>query len=207
MRQRRDGHGAWIRQELAVWKPWHHDVGQLGRQSSAMSSTQLPSTAAWYLVHTKPRQEETALSNLTRQGYVCYLPRMRVQKVRRGKASVVTEAMFARYLLVQLDASGGGPSWSPIRSTLGVSQLVRFGSQYAKVDDALVALLRQREQSTPTEPMFTHGDTVVVTEGPFAGLEAVYQMTDAQQRAMVLLHILSQPVHVQLDAAKLRKKA
>ncbi|MDQ5927495.1 MAG: transcriptional antiterminator RfaH [Pseudomonadota bacterium] len=170
-----------------------------------MSSVQPPSTRAWYLVHTKPRQEETALTNLVRQGYACYLPRMHVQKVRRGKAQVVTEAMFARYLLVQLDASGNGPSWAPIRSTLGVSQLVRFGSQYAKVDDALVAMLRQREQVEPIEPLFTPGDTVVVTHGPFAGLEAVYQMTDAQQRAMVLLHILSQPVPVKIDTASLRK--
>ena len=49
------------------------------------------------------------------------------------------------------------------------------------------------------------GDTVVITEGPFAGLEAAYQMADAEQRAMVLLHILSQPVPVKIDAASLRK--
>jgi len=49
------------------------------------------------------------------------------------------------------------------------------------------------------------GDTVVITEGPFAGLEAAYRMADAEQRVMVLLHILSQPVPVQIDAARLRK--
>ena len=66
-------------------------------------------------------------------------------------------------------------------------------------------MLRSREQARPTTPLFSPGDTVVITEGPFAGLEAAYQMTDAEQRAMVLLHILSQPVPVKIDAASLRK--
>jgi transcriptional antiterminator RfaH len=66
-------------------------------------------------------------------------------------------------------------------------------------------VLRSREQARPTTPLFSPGDTVVITEGLFAGLEAAYQMADADQRAMVLLHILSQAVSVKIDAASLRK--
>ena len=106
---------------------------------------------------------------------------------------------------MRLDTSDNGPSWAPIRSTLGVSQLVCFGTRPAKVEDPLVDLLRSREQALPTETLFSQGDTVVITEGPLAGLEAAYQMADAEQRAMVLLHILSQPVPVKIDAANLRK--
>ena len=36
-------------------------------------------------------------------------------------------------------------------------------------------------------------------------VRAAYQMANADQRAMVLLHILSQPVPVKIDAASLRK--
>jgi transcriptional antiterminator RfaH len=73
------------------------------------------------------------------------------------------------------------------------------------VDDPLVDMLCSRELAQPTKPLFNQGDTVVITEGPFAGLEAAYRMADAEQRVMVLLHILSQPVPVQIDAARLRK--
>jgi transcriptional antiterminator RfaH len=66
-------------------------------------------------------------------------------------------------------------------------------------------MLCSRELAQPTKPLFNQGDTVVITEGPFAGLEAAYRMADAEQRVMVLLHILSQPVPVQIDAARLRK--
>ena len=56
----------------------------------------------WFLVHTKPRQEDVALVNLERQGYRCYLPRLRVEKILRRKAVVVIEPMFSRYLFVRL---------------------------------------------------------------------------------------------------------
>jgi transcriptional antiterminator RfaH len=162
-------------------------------------------TTAWYLVHTKPRQEDVALANLQRQGYECYLPQMRIERIRRRKAEIATEPMFPRYLFIRLDSSDQGKSWSPIRSTLGVSQLVHFGSRAAKVDDALVELLRQREQAMPMDALFHSGDSVVITDGPFAGIEAIYQTADAERRAFILLEILSKPVSMQIDAGRLRK--
>jgi transcriptional antiterminator RfaH len=162
-------------------------------------------TIGWYLVHTKPRQEDVALVNLQRQGYECYLPQMRIERIRRRKAEIATEPMFPRYLFVRLDSSDQGKSWSPIRSTLGVSQLVHFGGRAAKVDDALVDLLRQREQAMPLDAMFHSGDSVVITDGPFEGIEAIYQTTDAERRAFILLEILSKPVSMQIDTGRLRK--
>jgi transcriptional antiterminator RfaH len=162
-------------------------------------------TTAWYLVHTKPRQEDVALTNLQRQGYECYLPQMRIERIRRRKAEIATEPMFPRYLFIRLDCSDQGKSWSPIRSTLGVSQLVHFGARAAKVDDALVDLLRQREQAMPLDAMFQSGDSVVITDGPFAGIEAIYQTADAERRAFILLEILSKPVSMQIEAGRLRK--
>lgn len=162
-------------------------------------------TTAWYLVHTKPRQEDVALANLERQGYECYLPQMRIERIRRRKAEIATEPMFPRYLFIRLDSSDQGKSWSPIRSTLGVSQLVHFGARAAKVDDALVDLLRQREQAMPLDAMFHNGDSVVITDGPFAGIEAIYQTADADRRAFILLEILSKPVSMQIDTGRLRK--
>ncbi len=166
-----------------------------------------PNTSAWFLVRSKPRQEAVALTNLARQGYESYLPLFATEKLVRRKSTVVQEPMFARYLFVRLDTSGQGQSWSPIRSTVGVSELVCFGSRPARVDDALIATLHEREiaqQASPTT-LFASGDSVRITEGAFAGLEAIYQMNDAEGRAMVLLDLLSKPVAMTIDAASLRK--
>ena len=74
------------------------------------------------------------------------MPMLRLQKIRQRKTALVAEPMFPRYLFIRLDTSGSGQSWSPIRSTLGVNQLVRFGGQPAKVDGQLIDLIRSREQ-------------------------------------------------------------
>lgn len=164
-----------------------------------------PDTTAWHLVYTKAQQEDIALINLERQGYTCYLPKLRIEKIRRRKAEVVIEPMFPRYLFVRLDLSGKGKGWMPIRSTLGVQQLIYFGSRAAQVDDRLIDWLRQREMERPTEAMFKPGEAVVITDGPFAGIEAIFQTADAERRAMILLEILSKPVRMQIDSARLRK--
>lgn len=171
------------------------------------TSSNSPNTSAWFLVRSKPRQESVALTHMARQGYESYLPLFATEKLVRRKSTVVQEPMFARYLFVRLDTSGNGQSWSPIRSTVGVSELVCFGSRPARVDDALIATLREREATQQADPitLFAHGDSVRITEGAFAGLEAIYQMNDAEGRAMVLLDLLSKPVAMTLDAASLRK--
>ena len=167
----------------------------------------LPPQHDWYLVHTKSRQEDTAITNLQRQNFRCYMPMLYAEKVRRGKSVVVAEPMFPSYVFVQLDTSGQGQSWSPIRSTLGVRELVKFGGHPPKVDAELIMALHEREQLQQSNPqvLFAAGDKVVITDGPFAGIEAIYQTTDAERRSMILLSMLNKPVSMRIEPGQLRK--
>ncbi len=160
---------------------------------------------SWYVVHTKPRQEATALAQLERQGYTCYLPFIQAERIRRGKASISPEPLFPRYLFIHLDSSQQGKSWAPIRSTVGVSNLVQFGQRTAKIDDALIEALKTREQAIPTRELFQPGDAVIITAGPFAGLDAVYQTSDAERRAMILIELLSKTIALQINTASLSR--
>jgi transcriptional antiterminator RfaH len=160
----------------------------------------------WYLIHTKIRQERVALENLERQGFECFLPLMRAEKLKRGALQVVQEALFPRYLFIRLGSGLESQSWAPIRSTLGVSRLVTFGLIPAKIDDDLIGVLRnQSESSDVVLRHFEPGEQVVVTDGPFVGVEAIYQMADAEGRVMVLLNILSKQVKMSVPPASIRK--
>jgi transcriptional antiterminator RfaH len=161
----------------------------------------------WYLIHTKPRQERIALQNLEQQRYTCYLPVFSSEKIRRGSVKVVVEPLFPRYLFIQLDTALDSQSWTPIRSTKGVSRMVAFGNQPAVVDDAIVTWLRNTEKSNKslTQTIFNAGDHVQITGGAFAGIEGVYQMKDGEARAVVLIEILCKKVPLFTDHAGLRK--
>ena len=160
----------------------------------------------WYLIHTKPRQEKCALDNLQRQGYQCYLPTFPSEKLCQGFLTVADEPLFPRYLFIRLGRGDSAKSWSPIRSTKGVSRLVSFGGEPARVDDDLMEQLRTQEALVQTEPrrLFKPGG-VLLTEAPFTGVEGIYQMADGERRVIVLIEMLSKPVAVRVAPASLRK--
>lgn len=162
----------------------------------------------WYLIHTKVRQERCAEENLERQGYTCFLPRMRVEKLRRRALVVVMEPLFPRYLFIRLDAGLKAKGWGPIRFTSGVTRLVTFGNQPAKLSDSLVGYIRARtKDAVAPKEFFEPGQALVVTNGLFIGLDAIYQMPDGEGRVVVLLNILSKPVQLSVEPGSLRRAA
>ena len=94
---------------------------------------------------------------------------MPAEKLRFGKFGVVDQALFPRYLFIRLGQGPAAQSWAPIRSTKGVSRLVSFGTIPAKVDDALIALLRNQEALVQAEPdrLYKPGERVRITSAPF----------------------------------------
>lgn len=161
----------------------------------------------WHLVHTKHRQEKCALQNLEQQGYQCYLPTLPSEKLRQGVLMVTDEPLFPRYLFIRLGQGDSAKSWAPIRSTKGVSRLVRFGAEPAMVDEGLIERLRAQEAALQGEPnrLFKPGERVRLTEGAFNGVEGVYQMADGDHRVMVLIELLSKQATICVAPASLRK--
>lgn len=160
----------------------------------------------WYLVHTKIRQERVALENLELQGFECFMPTAQVERLKKAGAIVAQEPLFPRYLFIRLGTDQGALSWSPIRSTLGVSRLVSFGQNPARIDSGLVEQLRtQCTSSQRVVRAFSPGEAVVVTRGPFASLDAIFQTIDGEGRVMVLLNLLSKPVSLVIEPTAVRK--
>ena len=96
----------------------------------------------WYLVHTKPLSEAIAQTNLERQGYEVYYPRLEQTVRRKNGWRMTIEALFPRYVFLRIDSDR--QTLSPVRSTLGVATVVRFGAEFAVVPDRVVCDLRSR---------------------------------------------------------------
>lgn len=156
---------------------------------------------AWYLVQSKPRNEMRALENLVRQGYETYLPLMEVERLQRGKLLKKMEPLFPRYLFLHLEE--GNDNWGPIRSTMGVAGLVRFGQAYAVVSDDVLEAVRVRTQDVK-KALFTPGDSIRVVSGTLLGLEGVFDITDGEQRSFVLLEFMQKQQRVSVSTADLR---
>jgi len=144
-------------------------------------------TAAWYLLQSKPHQEQRALENLRNQGFECFMPLCQRERLRRGKREIIEEPLFPRYLFIHLDSIAS--NWSVLRSTYGVANVVRFGEQPARVPDAVIEAIAKRQLTK--EQMFQPGDQVCITEGPFAGLEGIFQQNDGETRVLILMQLMT----------------
>ena len=145
--------------------------------------------AKWYVVATKTREEEKARMNLERQGYSVFLPKLSFKKRRKGHWQVVTESLFPGYLFVALELGEDDPA--PIRSTVGCIGLVHFAHAYTPVPGELIESLQAIEPETnDVDAPFRPGDKFRFVSGPFAGVEAVFNMARGGDRAQVLLQLL-----------------
>lgn len=75
---------------------------------------------SWYVVLTKPRQEQRAKENLERQGGEVYLPLFSNERIVRGKRVKREEPLFLGYLFLNIPTNS--PLLSKVRSTFGVRQ-------------------------------------------------------------------------------------
>lgn len=169
-----------------------------------MNASSTARSAAWYLAQTKSRQEFRALEQLQNQGFNCFLPTLVVEKLVHGKLEKCSEPLFSRYLFIELDLDRD--NWSPIRSTRGVSKLVSFGGRLATLPDECIAELERVQDARPRS-IFTPGERVAVVQGPFAGLEGIYQMHDGEARALILIELMNQPHKLKFAVQMLRKAA
>ena len=155
----------------------------------------------WYVIYTKPRQEQVALENLHRQGYSAYLPRWQVTKRKNSLLTSLIEPFFPRYLFIHLDKSQD--NWAPIRSTRGVCGLVRFGGQPKSVPDELISMLLSNENSeslqSVSEYSWCAGEEIEVEAGPFAGYRCIFLESRSMDRVRVLLDILGKQSQATLN--------
>ncbi|MDX1722548.1 MAG: transcription/translation regulatory transformer protein RfaH [Pseudomonas sp.] len=148
----------------------------------------------WYLVHCKSRQDERAEQNLLRQGYICYRPQHGCERIVCGRRQIIAESLFPGYLFIQLAADA---NWAPLRSTRGVIRVVGFGGIPLRLDNNLIERLQQRT-TAPVKPALEAGDSVRITEGGFAELDAIFVAMDGEQRVILLLNMLNRQQQISM---------
>jgi len=157
----------------------------------------------WYVVLTKPKQEERAEEHLIAQGGEVFLPRIQLEKILKGERTDVIEPLFPGYLFVNIE--GCEQLVGSIRSTRGVRQLLKFGTKPLIVQNALIGDLKNRcysqvENQTKSslgssagkQTVFKQGQVVEVSSGPFKDYQAIFKQFDGEARAIILLNLLNQ---------------
>lgn len=157
----------------------------------------------WYVLQSKPRQEERALEHLRNQLFACYCPYHKVEKIRHGKRVSLSQPLFPGYIFINLCRVTD--NWHAIRSTRGVARLVTFANQPLAVPDELIEHLRAQVEQLEDEPLFMEGSPVTITDGPFKDLDAVFCQMDGEERAIILLTVLQRQQQIRIPMEQIRQ--
>ena len=162
----------------------------------------------WYLIHTHPKQEDRAESNLRVLGAQVFSPKVRECRYNQytNAPRYVTKSLFPRYLFAQFDIDD---LYHKVRFTRGVYSVVSFGDGPTPIDEEIIALTRSHIMEgcfVKIREDIRLGDEVVVNDGPlkdFAGI-FVQEMKDAD-RVRILLQTVSYQAHIEIDRALVKK--
>ena len=162
----------------------------------------------FYTIHTKAGKEREAARNLEQQGAVVFAP------FTKNKRREVVPA-FPRYIFAAFELDR---MFSKVRSTRGVSAIIRFGDEFARVErellcDLLADPLNDFVDFNITSPKFKYavGQVLLVTLGEWYGRKATVAdcYENEQGRNEYLLEPqIPQPKgnfnHLRIDPASLR---
>ena len=160
----------------------------------------------WHVIMTKPHKESYAVEKLTEQGFAVYCPQRPHEKMVRHKRVVKHLPLFPRYLFIQQDECFSQKQ-HVIRSTPGVSQLIKHGEIIIPVHDEVIDSIRSLEQSHQgvTERYFIKDEPVRILAGIYMDLEAIYLHDDGEQRTILLVQLLQTNATLAVDKTILQK--
>ena len=162
-------------------------------------SLQIEPGLKWYAIQSKVNREKDVERRLKDLGLEVFLPWMRARRRIGSRFHSVLAPLFPGYIFCRLDMvlSGKAARYSP-----GVKDFLTFGSRVAEVGEEIIQALRERcpDGVAEIDPVSAKpGDVVRINEGPFSGLEAIFeQKLKGSERVAVLLEILGRETRVVL---------
>src|SRR2546426_4201989 len=147
----------------------------------------------WYCIHAKRYRESWVAHQLTESCDEVYLPLLRQQRRVRRQVKWVIEPFFPGYLFARFAVE---ERFRAVRYTPGVISVVSpRGGWPAEVDEGIITALRRHAVNGYIEVQpapLCLGDELEVIEGPFQGLQGLFERElKGGERVAVLLDLLS----------------
>lgn len=160
-------------------------------------------------METKPRYESRVIFhlNLRATDVEAFLPKIEVVRRRAARRVALLEPLFPNYLFLRMQLTP--ETLRAVRWTPGAKRILGNDGHPFEVPDKLVERIRER-----VEPLgfirvgldLGRGNRVRVKNGPFAGLEGIFDRpTTREGRVIVLLQILGTLTPLEIEALDLEQ--
>jgi transcription termination/antitermination protein NusG len=215
--------------ESAAAEPEHEEESDAGEDALEAFRAELRAKPGdWYVVHTYSGMENRVLQNLENRVsslnmedyiYEIIVPTEEVTEIRNGQRKQVKRTVLPGYVLVRMDLTD--ESWSTVRHTPSVTGFVGHSNspvplsldEVEKMLAPAVIAAATASSEGPTRRKkkievadFAVGDSVMVVDGPFAGVHAtITEININNQRLKALVEILGRETPVDLTFPQIQK--
>ncbi|MGX1201858.1 transcription/translation regulatory transformer protein RfaH [Marinobacter sp. MBR-105] len=156
----------------------------------------------WYALQHKLAQGDRAVQHLQNQDIACFYPKIEVEKIKAGKRTKKLEPLFPGYVFVNLEQTD--PMWAKLRSTRGVLRIVSFANRPAPIDDEVIAHIKNSMEKVAEQGGIKPGQPIELDDGPFKGINAIFQAYDGEERAIVLITFMQKQQQVKVPVSVIR---
>jgi transcription antitermination factor NusG len=152
----------------------------------------------WYVAYTFPNAEKAILKNLERMQIISYLPMRETIRQWKDRRKKISSPLFPNYIFIysthkeRYEALG-------IR---GIVNYVSFDGKPAIISDQQIESLKKivnGDVEVHRTLDLNPGKPVLITDGPFAGVEGIVERANGVTRLVVVLHCLGRAVSVCLS--------
>lgn len=169
----------------------------------------------WYTIHTYSGYEERVKKNLEQRVKFMdsrdeiaqvVIPTVEEVEIRGGQRRTVANKILPGYILIEMTMTD--ESWNIVRNTPGVTGFVGSGGKpVALLDDEVEQILKQMRAETPKVKIgFRQGQSVRVTDGPFADFVGIVdEISTEKGKVKVLLSLFGRETPVELDFLQVEK--
>jgi transcriptional antiterminator NusG len=183
----------------------------------------------WYVIHTYAGYENRVKTNLEQRAvslnvedfiFQAEVPQEEVAQIKNGERKTIRQNKLPGYVLVRMDLTN--ESWGVVRNTPGVTGFVGNAyDPYPLTLDEVVKMLapdverdaaKAAGKASPHRPVevqvldFEVGDSVTVTDGPFATLQAtINEINPDSKKVKGLVEIFGRETPVELSFDQIQK--
>ena len=179
-----------------------------GIEIKEMNASDVEDLRLWYVVQTKPGNEDRVQSNLQRQEIESFLPRLGMYEYRQGVTVRRIRPLFPNYLFAKFRP---GLHYYKVKWTRGVNRILGNGSGPIPISGRVISTIKDRvgeDNLIRLEDEWKEGDIVQVTSGPFKDLTGIFQKKmSSQGRVKILLSLIGVDIPVQISKWLIKRVA
>jgi transcription elongation factor/antiterminator RfaH len=162
----------------------------------------------WYVIQTKPKKEEEAVSYLSTRGVEIFNPLMETFALRNGKMNKELKPLFSGYIFGKFDLEKNYPL---VRWGRGVKKVLGFGGYPTSISEEIVEIIKERtdtEGIVRVKQNFKANDVIRIKTGPLKDLLAIFERwVSDSERVRILLNLIGYQPAVEIHYSMIEKVA